>query len=126
MAYTIAKKEVINYPPTALRDFQVEAYEYIDNLHFLLSPSEFLEDAESYISVVKELFLEAGWEGDGEIKLLWVPPFCIETDDTMWEYPQGEVIWHTKQENDGTSWLAMPKKLVSFMAKAQFPFKVSN
>ncbi|CEN38343.1 hypothetical protein [Capnocytophaga cynodegmi] len=122
MAYTIPKNKVINYPPEEVRNFRIESYEYIDNLHFLVSPSEFLEDAESYVSVVKELFLEAGWAGDGEVKLLWIPPFCLETDVTMWEYPQGEVVWHTKQQEDGISWLAMPKKLISFMANAKSPF----
>lgn len=126
MAYTISKKQVIGYPPEALRDFHISAYEYIDNLHFMLSPSEFLDDAESYVSVVKELFLEAGWAGDGEIQLLWIPPFCFETDETMWEYPQGEVVWHVKQQEDGISWLALPQKLVRFMAKAQSPFFVSD
>lgn len=122
MAYTIDKKSVVNYPPEEIRKFRIEHYEYIDNLHFMIAPSEFLDNAEAYISVVRELFLEAGWEGDGEIKLLWIPPFCIETDDTMWEYPQGEVIWHTKQKSDGISWLAIPEKLVAFMAKAKSPF----
>lgn len=89
MAYSVDKKLVVNYPPEELESFIVHAYEYIDNLHFLLSPEIFLDNAEVYISIAKEQFLNAGWDGDGEIKLLWVPPFCMETETTMWEYTQG-------------------------------------
>ena len=45
-------------------------------------------------------FIEAGWEGDGEIAALWIPPFMFDADDTV-----GLHIWHVKQSNNGTSWL---------------------
>lgn len=55
-----------------------------------------------FINRIKELFLSKGWEGDGEIGLIWLPPFVdVGVEDTY-----GNYIWHVKQRNNGTSWLA--------------------
>ncbi len=50
---------------------------------------------------------EAGWEGDGELGVLWLPPFVgVGVEDTY-----GTKIFHVKQSNNGTSWLASPYAL---------------
>lgn len=111
MAYSVAKHEMIDYPPETLRDFDVRAYEWIDNLHFTLAPDDCLDNAAPYVETAGQLFLAAGWAGDGDIGLMWIPPFCLPCDETQWLYTKGIVIWHVKQEEDGTSWLLLPKEL---------------
>ncbi len=106
MSYTIDKKTVITYPPAALRDFRVFGYEWIDNLHFIRPPREFLADPNEYIEIARSRFLEEGWHGDGEIGLLWLPPFVFPLKLKI--PPEGLVLWHVKQEEDGESWLLSP------------------
>lgn len=104
------KSKIITYPPEALRTFSVAAYEWIDNLNFTISPQECLKNAEEYINIAKELFLDAGWDGDGKIELMWIPPFMLR-DMLTEELTVGVTIWHVKQEEDGISWLLSPIKL---------------
>src|SRR5215471_6202444 len=113
MAYTIPKNEVIDYPASALREFRVYCYEWIDDLHFIRPPEEFLplpeEQLETYLKVVRERFSEAGWHGDGDIGLLWLPPFVFPLSLKI--NPPGVLLWHVKQEENGVSWLLSPIEL---------------
>ena len=113
MAYTIPKNEVIDYPASALREFRIYCYEWIDDLHFIRPPEEFLppleERLESYLKVVRERFSEAGWHGDGDIGLLWLPPFVFPLSLKI--NPPGILLWHVKQEENGVSWLLSPIEL---------------
>jgi hypothetical protein len=59
---------------------------------------------------VKQRFLKEGWEGDGEVDLMWVPPFILK-DQKQGSLFKGVVVWHVKQVNDGISWLLYPKGL---------------
>lgn len=115
MAFTIDKCEIIKYPPEALKAFICRQYEYIDNLHFILNPQECLENPKEYIKIAKKRFKAAGWEGDGEVGLIWVPPFMLkdENGEMIWMFgkTEGEIVWHVKQLNDGTSWLLLPEDL---------------
>lgn len=113
MAYSIKKEEVIKYQPDELRSFNLFTHEWIDNLNFTFNPQDFLPNADSYIQVAKELFRNAGWNGDGEIQLIWVPPFMLSSGFTLNEEALGMIIWHVKQEEDGISWLLSPKKISS-------------
>lgn len=110
MAYTRNIKEIIHYPPSKLDTFELISYEWIDNLNFTLNPNEYLENAEDYIKIAKERFLKAGWYGDGEIELMWIPPFMFKGIRTE-EFTNGIIIWHVKQEEDGISWILSPIKL---------------
>jgi hypothetical protein len=103
-------KDVITYLPETLRDYRVIMYEWIDNLNFTLNPNDHLENADDYIKIVKELFLNAGWDGDGEIKLMWIPPFMLKGQRTE-EFTNGVIVWHVKQIEDGLSWILTPIKL---------------
>lgn len=109
MAYTIEKTEMIGYAPERLKDYEVGAYEWIDNLHFILDPRECVENADAYIAIARQRFLEEGWEGDGDIGLIWVPPFMLKDPKTG--YTKGVIVWHVKQLEDGISWLLFPKEL---------------
>ncbi|GAA3783564.1 hypothetical protein [Flavobacterium ginsengiterrae] len=110
MSYTIKKEEVIQYNPDELKSFNLYIYEWIDNLHFALDPKLFLNNAEEYITEAKKLFKKAGWHGDGEIQLIWIPPFMY-SDYGFGELSKGFVIWHVKQESDGISWILSPDKI---------------
>ncbi len=109
MAYTINKSQLIDYSPEALRSFHVYMYEWIDNLHFTRDPAEFVDDPSAYLAVAGELFREAGWDGDGSISLIWLPPFVFSGDRTP-EFTRGVMTWHVKQLEDGISWILSPVK----------------
>lgn len=79
-------------------------YEHIDFYLFIKKPEEIYKDdpnLKKAIEIVKKRFGEAGWEGDGKIELIWIPPFLDQSDDSNW----GSIIWHVKQNNNGTSFL---------------------
>ena len=110
-AFTIPLEKVVSYGAQELRSFHVYGFEWIDNLHFLGNPQTFLgERAEAYITVAKERFKEAGWAGDGEVCLLWLPPFVFTI--ALKIPPEGVVLWHVKSAaQDGLSYLLSPLKL---------------
>ena len=110
MAYSIKKSEIIDYPPEQLKNFEIMAYEWIDNLNFTINPKDCIENADEYISVAKQRFLEDGWDGDGNIELMWVPPFMLK-QEKQWSFTKGITVWHVKQLEDGISWLLYPKEL---------------
>ena len=89
--------------------FQVYEYMHLDDLHFIRPPEEVYADEDltalhKVTEAIKRKFLAAGWEGDGSIGILWLPPFVeVGTEDTW-----GAHIWHVKQDNNGISFLASP------------------
>ena len=104
------KTKIIDYSPEELEAFEVYSYEWIDNLNFTLNPEDCLLNPEEYIKVVKERFLEAGWDGDGEIELMWIPPFMFKGLRNS-EFTSGVTVWHVKQLEDGISWILSPESL---------------
>lgn len=98
--------------PEDVRQYRVYNYEHIDNGEFL-DPKQVIEsisnrqDADKLIAAIKDLFLKAGWEGDGNIKLIWVPPFL----GSGFGGESGFYLWYVKQSNNGTSWIASPTLL---------------
>ena len=112
MGYTIPIGQIVNYSPEAMRDFHVYGYEYIDNLQFALKPELVLGSAANaapYIEQAKISFLEIGWAGDGDIELLWVPPFAFPLALSVPSV--GVAVWHVKQSEDGISYLLSPIEL---------------
>jgi hypothetical protein len=105
--YTIPKNRIIDYPPELLKTFYAFPYEWIDNLHFGRKVEECVDNPEEYLKIAKEIFLEAGWAGDGQIQLMWIPPFMFDGIPAG-HFTKGITIWHVKQENDGTSWIISP------------------
>lgn len=58
------------------------------------------------IEKVTTTFKECGWEGDGELGAMMVPPFFSSDGQTHW-FP----IFHVKQSHRGTSWIASEHEL---------------
>src|SRR5882672_9452001 len=61
-------------------------------------------------SELAALFIDAGWEGDGEIECIFVPP-CLFGGEDGW----CGIIYHVKQSNNGTSWMAIPNDMILSM-----------
>ncbi len=131
MTSTIGLNDIINYPPERLYEFECIEYEYIDNLHFILEPKSVLIDCEPYLEIAKQCFTKECWQGDGDIGLIWIPPFMLKEKhgETFYgdygDYNEfttvGIVLWHVKQQSDGISYLLFPKELAS-----QFEFDNIN
>jgi hypothetical protein len=110
LAFSIPKNRVIPYDPEMLHSFSSHILRYIDNLHFLADPSEFINgNTEPYTKIAEERFLANGWEGDGTIQLLWLPSFVFPGE--LGISPEGVVLWHVKQEEDGVSFILSPIEL---------------
>ncbi len=93
--------------PETVKTYWVYQYEHIDILDFMPVAKALLRHFHGYdalIYQVHELFSGHGWEGDGEIRLLWFPPFLrIESEDTW-----GSLAFFVKQDNNGTAFIASP------------------
>lgn len=90
----------------------VYEYFHIDWLRAIWSPYDYFKGHEKAeidraTSAVEERLLRGGWEGDGEIGIIWLPPFV----DIGIEEPLGFEVWHVKQENNGMSFLASSREL---------------
>ena len=114
----IHKEKALYRELPELKNYQVSRYEHIDDyrcfqplrcycegLFFFEDPSErFLE----MVSVelrrrLDEFFKNYGWEGDGEIRCIFIPPCFVSSG-----YSSCETVFHVKQSNNGTSFLALP------------------
>ncbi len=90
------------------KNYFVYQYHFLDDLSSILDPFLYFrpmmkkKEITKDIKDIKDLFSENGWEGDGEIGLICFPPFV----DIGYENTWGTYIWHVKQNNNGTSFLA--------------------
>lgn len=101
----ILAEEINN--PTVVRNYIVYSYGHLDTLAYMKDAREILQRTpagKQILSHVRMRLLEAGWEGDGIIQLMWLPPFL----DAGVQDSFGLCVWHVKQRNNGTSWLASP------------------
>lgn len=98
-------------------EFWVYRYEHIDEYTFIKNPSllanEILE-ALPILRNVKTAFQKIGWEGDGEFGVIWIPPFMMPS------YDIGLYLWHVKQSNNGTSFLACSQDIFSYIDLEDF------
>lgn len=86
----------------------VYEYHHVDDLGFLRRP----EDVDPMIGLAKqaeieELFRQHGWEGDGQVSILWFPPFVSVGPENTW----GTYVWFVKQSNNGTAFMASEYEL---------------
>jgi hypothetical protein len=92
------------------RRYHVYRYEHIDDLQMMWEPGAPVDHDEECIftphdeGCVGAAFKAAGWEGDGKIRLIWLPPFVFTGSRAAGA--EGEIIWHVKQKNNGTSFIA--------------------
>jgi hypothetical protein len=96
--------------PENVNNWNYFGYEYLDDLRFIPDAREMLAKwahSEAVISAVEDNLKNLGWEGDGEMGVLWLPPFAGAGPDDNF----GCYLLHVKQLNDGISWLASPYTL---------------
>jgi hypothetical protein len=90
-----------------IKIYHLYSYTFLDDLSYIKSPFEHFQDAErckieDAIRLIGDRFREFGWEGDGELGIIWLPPFVdVGIEDTY-----GTFIWHVKQMNNGISFIA--------------------
>lgn len=88
-----------------LASYNVYQYHFIDNCAYMPLASKVLDglkNAQEALVAIGGLLKKAGWEGDGDIKVMWIPPFAgAGVEDTY-----GIPVWFVKQSNNGTSFLA--------------------
>ena len=87
--------------------YHIYTYTFLDDLSFIKDPYDYFQYEDEYkvdeaIHLIGERFKKYGWEGDGSIGFIWVPPFV---DDGILN-TLGTYIWHVKQNNNGISFLA--------------------
>ena len=96
----------------------VYQYEWIDDLSFC-KPIQQHEYGELDALILQQC-IDAGWDGDGELKELWIAPFALgQLLDEAWDegyslaqrWAEGFILWQVKQKNDGISFLVSLKKL---------------
>ncbi|BEH16490.1 hypothetical protein MAALD49_38580 [Marinobacter shengliensis] len=96
--------------PEVINDFAVYEYSHVDELSYMPRADDMIGHVEGFdeaLKKVKEKFRRAGWEGDGAIRLMWLPPFVGAGIEDTW----GLGIWFVKQSNNGTAFMASPVPL---------------
>jgi hypothetical protein len=70
---------------------------------------------------VKSAFKKAGWEGTGDLGLMYVSPFTPNrSPDNAPDNNIGSFIWHVRQENSGKSFLGTyPNSLKSVAERSE-------
>ena len=98
---------LLMFSPEQIHHYKVRSYSYLDDLSFIQPLDTFAKmqgiKSDTLKEAASELFKRNGWEGDGDIGVIWLPPFAVgaELEDTS-----GIYVLHVKQSNNGTSWLA--------------------
>lgn len=96
--------------PKLISDFFVYQYQHLDELEFMPLAADTLAHLPRFAEVIKRVkhrLVAGGWEGDGQIRLLWFPPFLGAGMQDTW----GVGAWLVKQQNNGTAWIASPVAL---------------
>lgn len=96
--------------PNVLDEYEVYQYQHVDCLELMPSAEAVLQNVPNRIEVleaVRRKLRASGWEGDGEIKIMWIPPFVGAGVEDTW----GLAVWFVKQSNNGTAFMASPVSL---------------
>ena len=96
--------------PSRVHNYWVYTYEHIDILEFMIPVEQILtayNSGHKVIENLKQLFSAHGWEGDGEIRFLWFPPFLKIGFEDTW----GTLAFFVKQDNNGTAFIASPEPI---------------
>lgn len=72
--------------------------------------------SEEFVEKLSKTLKDCGWEGDGVLGAMVVPPFFAADGGNHW-FP----IFHVKQENNGTSWIASEYELSIDNLDAKLP-----
>lgn len=97
--------------PELVKGMYVYEFTFLDDLSFIATPKQYSnsrffsnyteEEVKAVVDAVREKFLASGWEGDGDIGVIWLPPFVDFGIEDTW----GNYLWHVKQSNNGISFL---------------------
>jgi hypothetical protein len=102
-------------------DITIIGYQHIDDPECFLKPEAvlpFTSESLSLVEKVKEKFRNDGWDGDGELRIVWIPSiFYIPPPNTDPGQVFGTYIWHVKQYNNGTSFLGFYPDGLNFISK---------
>ena len=104
----LVSEEISN--PAVFSEYHVYTYEHIDVLEYMPSAEAVLQgtpNADNILTAARQKLKDAGWEGDGELKILWIPPFVGAGMEDTW----GVATWFVKQSNNGTSFIMSPVPL---------------
>lgn len=96
--------------PNVVDEYEVYQYEHVDCLEFMPSAEAVLQNVpirNEVLEAVRRKFRESGWEGDGTIRIMWLPPFVGAGVEDTW----GLAVWFVKQLNNGTAFIASPVSL---------------
>ncbi|MBU8845732.1 hypothetical protein KNR15_20430 [Alkalihalobacillus gibsonii] len=88
----------------SLEKWFVYEYEHIDYLDMIEPIPMEKPNGEELIAELKQIFKNEGWEGDGEIGAIWLPPFLFYNNYNVSSH--GYWVYHVKQQNNGTSFIA--------------------
>jgi hypothetical protein len=73
----------------------------------------------AFVQKLRMTLKECGWEGDGRVEAMLVPPFFSSEGGTNYWFP----IFHVKQGNNGTSWIASEVQLSTENLTPEVPSK---
>jgi hypothetical protein len=96
-------------------------FTFIDNPENFRKPEEYFSNSDekkAILEKVKAVFKKSGWEGDGEIGLVWLPPFLY--NPAPGEDPGqlfGTIVWHVKQHTNGISFLGFYEDDLKYIPK---------
>ena len=93
--------------PDGVKHWHLYSYEYLDDLSFMPLASEVFKnwsDGEKLVKAVEDRLKNIGWEGDGDMQVMWLPPFAGAGPNNNF----GCYVLHVKQLEDGISWIASP------------------
>jgi hypothetical protein len=79
-----------------VRNYYIYSYEYMDDLSFMPSAHDAFtgwEEGEALIARVEEKFKDMGCQGDGEMQVMWLPPFVGAAEENNY----GCYVLHYKQ-----------------------------
>ena len=111
----------MDYYELLTEEITVITYQHIDDPECFLKPKEtlpFSHESITLLEKVKEIFRKSGWEGDGELGLVWIPSFFyIPNPNTSNDLSYGTYIWHVKQYNNGTSFLGFYPDGLKYIAE---------
>lgn len=96
--------------PSIIEEYDVYEYQHVDCLDFMPSAEAVLQgvpNRNDVLEAVRRRFSASGWEGDGELQIMWLPPFIGAGVEDTW----GLAVWFVKQSNNGTAFLASPVSL---------------
>jgi len=106
-----------------MKNFKAYSFRYIDSQEGCLKIENVhnqgigeIYTSKEDIEKIKESFKKDGWEGDGKINMIWIPPFLYKHHDTY-----GFYIYHVKQLNNGISFLAVEDCYVDVFEELYHP-----